>query len=109
MSSSTVEVVKTTTGIRRSCGSALISLEGFPAVFAGHFEIQENQIRAGRGAAVFVLPAMPQVVEQFFAVANEAKIVRLARLAQCIADQLAILSVVVGHQNRAPFAGFDHW
>ena len=82
MSSSALEVVRTTTGIRRRSGSVLISPSASRPSFLGM--LRSSRIRPGRGAAdaaVGVRALAAEVVHEVLAVDDEAQVVDQPRCA----------------------------
>ena len=71
----------------------------FPTVHAGHFEVQQYYIRPGSGPPVGVFAFLKQIFEKLHAVAHAPQFVIEASIAKCVAHQLAILGIVVSHQN----------
>ena len=66
----------------------------------GHVEVEQDQVRTGRGGGVGELALPPQIVEQLLPVLHEAQLVREPGLLQGLLGQQAILGVVVRHQDQ---------
>ena len=95
MSSSALEVVRTTMGIRRNSGSALISLSASRPSLRGMF--RSSKIRPGNGASflIGVTALTAQIFHQFFAVFHAMELIDQTVFRKRVVGQLAIVRIII--------------
>jgi hypothetical protein len=101
-----LDVVRTITGMRRKCGSALISRSA--SILPRHVQIEQDESRCGRRGGIGVSAALVKVIEELFAIFDETKIVHDAALHERVGGQHPVFFVIVGEKDDDRFCVCGH-